>query len=72
MTTTLCRQALIALAVIMTLAGCTKTPSGEAEPLNDESTTVGPINILMFGDSGYHLNYPDQDDHEDLFTAEEF
>ena len=72
MTTTLCRQALIALAVIMTLAGCTKTPNGEAEPLNDESATVGPINILMFGDSGYHLNYPDQDDHVDLFTAEEF
>ena len=30
------------------------------------------VGILVFGDSGYHLNYPDQDDYEDLFTADEF
>lgn len=28
--------------------------------------------ILIFGDSGYHLDYPDQDDFVDLFTREAF
>lgn len=34
-----------------------------------ENKSVG---ILIFGDSGYHLGYPDQDDYDDLFTDEGF
>ena len=70
MTTTLHLQALSALALIITWAGCTKAPSGEAEALGGETATSGPINVLIFGDSGYHLDYPHLDDYVDLFTAE--
>lgn len=37
---------------------------------HDPNTTDNRIGILIFGDSGYHLNYPDEDDYEDLFTEE--
>ncbi|MGI9232597.1 MAG: metallophosphoesterase [Woeseiaceae bacterium] len=30
------------------------------------------VGILIFGDTGYHLDYPDQDDYVDLFTQEGF
>ena len=51
------------LACALTLAACTSDqPSDTAE-----SESVG---ILIFGDSGYHLDYPDQDDYIDLFTDE--
>jgi hypothetical protein len=72
MTTTLHRPALVALVVTMTLAGCSRTPSDEPAATSDDTTESAAINVLMFGDSGYHLDYPDQDDYEDLFTAEEF
>jgi len=37
-----------------------------------EAGTGAPVGILLYGDSGYHLGYPDQDDYDDLFTAEEY
>ena len=51
------------------LAGGCETPSAQAEPTGDANAGFG---VLIFGDSGYHLNYPDEDDYEDVFTAEQF
>ena len=50
---------------ILLLSACASHPHSDVA----ETESVG---ILIFGDSGYHLNYPDQDDYEDLFTAEGF
>lgn len=49
----------------LALAACSKGP----QPDTTASESVG---ILLFGDSGYHLDYPDQDDFDDLFTDEAF
>ena len=48
--------------VLVGLAAC--QPTGQKQPLS--------VGMLMFGDSGYHLDYPDQDDYDDLFTEEGF
>lgn len=56
---------LLTLTAIALLAGCAKEPAGDL-PVDDR------IGILIFGDSGYHLDYPDQDDYTDLFTPEGF
>ena len=53
------------LVAVFLFAGCAPPPAVDA----GSDTQVG---VLIFGDSGYHLDYPDQDDFEDLFTAEEF
>ena len=63
MTTTSHRATLAALLFTMTLAGCAKAPSGETAAVSDKTATPDPINVLIFGDSGYHLDYPDQDDY---------
>ncbi len=47
------------------VAACNTAPPPSA-PIDDG------VGILIFGDTGYHLNYPDQDDYVELFTAEEF
>jgi len=47
------------------LAGCTPEP---AMPVD----SGGPVGVLIFGDSGYDLNYPDQDDFIELFSPEEY
>ena len=65
MTTSLHRQGLGALALFVMMVGCSKAPNGDPE-------NFAPINVLMFGDSGFHLDYPDQDDYVELFTAEEY
>ena len=49
----------------LALAAC----SGGSQSDVAQSKSVG---ILIFGDSGYHLDYPDQDDYDDLFTEEGF
>lgn len=56
-----------ALVLITGLAmtGCSPTSQTETAPAQQ-------LNVLIFGDSGYHLDYPDQDDFVELFTAEEF
>lgn len=65
MKTTLPQQGLGALALFVMMVSCSKAPNGD--PGNS-----APINVLMFGDSGYHLDYPDEDDYVELFTAEEY
>jgi len=67
MVNTIIRPGFGTLLLIASLAlpACSKTP-----PAENISAEFQPINILMFGDSGYHLDYPDQDDYVDLFTAE--
>lgn len=52
-------------AVSLLLGACASQQSSDVAA----SKSVG---ILIFGDSGYHLDYPDQDDYEDLFTEEGF
>ena len=37
-----------------------------------ENATDDGIGILIFGDSGYHPDYPDQEDFVEMFTAEGF
>ncbi len=53
------------LIAAMPLISCSKAPVAD-EPSPD------PVGMLIFGDSGYHLEYPDQDDYVDLFTQEGF
>lgn len=52
-------------------AGCGVSSPVNAPP-KDSSTEAEPLGFLLFGDSGYHLDYPDQDDYDDLFTPEAF
>ena len=52
-------------ATLFALSGC-----ATLQP--DSAATNESTGILIFGDSGYHLDYPDQDDYIDLFTAEGF
>lgn len=47
----------------LTATACQSIPSSDA-------TRAETVGILMFGDSGYHLDYPDEDDYDDLFTDE--
>jgi len=66
--------ALLATLIAMTiLTGCanpvqspvdSSTAPGSADSLN--------AGILIFGDGGYHLDYPDQDDFVDMFSTEEY
>lgn len=57
-----------AILAICLLAGCVQAPSDAAAP-SEQPLSVG---ILMFGDSGYHLMYPDQDDFEDRYSEEQY
>jgi hypothetical protein len=56
---------LLASSLVLLLLACIRS----SPPNTSASETVG---ILLFGDSGYHLDYPDQDDFDDLFTDDEF
>ena len=53
------------LLICLLFAGCSKPQPAQEAPDSG-------IGILLFGDTGYHLDYPDQDDYVDLFSAEEF
>lgn len=66
-------KVMSALLAASVLAGCTNpglapvadsAPSGSADSPN--------VGVLIFGDGGYHLMYPDQDDFVDLFSLEDF
>ena len=50
------------------VSGCGETAT-QTETTDASSAGFG---VLIFGDSGYHLNYPDEDDYADVFTADEF
>lgn len=56
------------ILVALALAACASAPPDSLPP-PEQPVSVG---ILMFGDSGYHLMYPDQDDFEELYSQEEF
>lgn len=58
--------ALLTAAAV--LAGC---GGGSQNPEPQPAAQPG-VGILIFGDSGYHPDYPDQDDYDDLYTAEEY
>ena len=49
------------LVLAMALQSC-------APPATDDELQSPGIGVLIFGDSGYHLNYPDEDDYDDLFS----
>ena len=59
--------ASVLLAGLATLSSCVATGEHAAE--EEQNRRVG---ILIFGDSGYHLDYPDQDDFVEMFTEEGF
>ncbi len=56
----------LALPVLL-LAGCAATSSAP-----QATATPVDVGVLIFGDGGYHLMYPDQDDFVDLYSTEEF
>jgi hypothetical protein len=60
----------LAIGLLNACASAPQSPVATAEPAsNADELKVG---ILIFGDSGYHLMYPDQDDFVDLYTTEEY
>lgn len=62
------RKAAFWLCLAAVVAGCGE-PTTQTETADASSAGFG---VLIFGDSGYHLNYPDEDDYVDVFTADEF
>ncbi len=63
------QQNTIALvSVALVLSSCTTTDLPPADNTGN-SLSVG---VLVYGDTGYHPKYPDQDDYEDLFSPEEY
>lgn len=55
----------IALVAALLFTACVQHSTG------DDASAV-KAGILIFGDSGYNLEYPSEDDLEDLFTAEAY
>jgi hypothetical protein len=68
---TLKRRLGLALPVLV-LAGCATTASAPEAPVMETPATPVDVGVLIFGDGGYHLMYPDQDDFVDLYSTEEF
>ncbi len=62
------RILIIPLTISIFLASCT----GNIDTTATESDTQLSVGILIYGDTGYHLDYPDQDDYIDLFSPEEY
>lgn len=62
------RIIIIPLTVSIFLASCTGNVDTTAVT-SDAQLSVG---ILIYGDTGYHLDYPDQDDYINLFSPEEY
>lgn len=67
------RNCYLLLCASFVVAAC-DSPQPTQEPVQEPAPAPATesVGILIFGDSGYHLDYPDQDDYEDLFSAEEF
>ena len=55
------------LASLATILSCVSTVENTTEEVRPPG-----IGILIFGDSGYHPDYPDQEDFVEMFTAEGF
>ena len=62
------RNSIALLTVSIFLVSCS---SKEGAPTTTIDAPLS-IGILVYGDTGYHPDYPDQDDYEDLFSAEEY
>tara|TARA_R110002049_G_scaffold25557_10_gene89696 strand:- start:3206 stop:4483 length:1278 start_codon:yes stop_codon:yes gene_type:complete len=62
------RNAAGTLFLVVLCAACS-APQTTTPAADNKAEHVG---ILIFGDSGYHPDYPDQDDYEDLFTEEQY
>ncbi len=62
---------LSTITAALFVSSCSRSPEPSDQP---EQPAEPPLSVgmLIFGDSGYHLEYPDQDDYVDLFSAEEF
>lgn len=65
--TTICLP-ILSLAAIMTLSACSIRSTSNTAPV----ASTPQVGILVFGDSGYLLAYPDQDDYVDLFDEDEY
>lgn len=59
---------LLLVVLLIALAACSSAPG----TLHHSESSGPGVGILLFGDSGYHLDYPDQDDFVDLFSEEEY
>lgn len=62
------RKLLILLVSIVILPAC----AGNQNSATSGAIETSDIGILIYGDTGYHPNYPDQDDYEDLYSPEEW
>tara|TARA_R110002096_G_scaffold6206_10_gene28599 strand:- start:8452 stop:9738 length:1287 start_codon:yes stop_codon:yes gene_type:complete len=62
------RKLLILLVSIGLLPACAGNPSSAT----NDAIETSDIGILIYGDTGYHPNYPDQDDYDDLYSPEEW
>ena len=62
------RKLAFCLCLAALAFGCGDPPAQTDSP----AVPGAGFGVLLFGDSGYHLNYPDEDDHVDVFTADEF
>jgi len=60
----------LSVCLMATTLACACGDSGPTDTTGSEPDTG--FGILMFGDSGYHLDYPDQDDYLEMFTGDEF
>lgn len=67
-TATMIRNLPLCLTAAVVLSACGRSDVPAADG-GGQNTGFG---ILMFGDTGYHLDYPDQDDYIEMFTADEF
>ncbi|HMB60489.1 MAG TPA: hypothetical protein VKN35_11305, partial [Xanthomonadales bacterium] len=65
--TTICLPT-VGLAAIMTLSACSIQSTSSTASV----ASTPQVGILVFGDSGYLLAYPDQDDYVDLFDEDEY
>ena len=56
------------LCIIFSISACSRTEP----PIETTDESIAGFGVLIFGDSGYHLDYPDQDDFVEMFTAEAY
>jgi hypothetical protein len=65
------RSTALCLAMLAA-AACGRQTNSVDDPAAAADAQELSVGILLFGDSGYHLDYPDQDDFDELFSEEEF
>ena len=62
------RRPAVWLCLAALVFGCGQ-PETRTETASEPAAGAG---VLIFGDSGYHLNYPDEDDFDEVLTVDEF